>query len=570
VSEAYCLHRATIGLQAAELGDEQLSAELGKFTEAREKALAELREIHSRVAAQVGRSEAAVFGSHAAILGDESFSNQVARYILEKRQTAEAALESVLGDYAPVFAAIKSEYLKERMADLRDIVGRLQKHLLDAPDMHLEQISGVLVVDDLLPSDLIPLDNQDIVGVLTQTGGQTGHAAILARSRGIPAVSGIDGLLDRVKTGEIVIVDGHEGIAFVGPDHETERAYRKHQREYVRLKDELVANRDQPAVSADGQPAELLANVNSLADAHAAASAGASGIGLFRTEYLFLAHPDVPDEDEQAETYRAVIGASPGRVVTIRSLDIGGDKILPYLGDTREINPFMGWRSIRLAFEYPDFFIRQIRAILRAAAEVRKKVQMLFPMITTRDEVLRVRRMVAQAQRQLEKENASYGRVRLGVMIEVPVAALSINSFLDIVDYVSIGSNDLVQYLAAADRDNPKVNHLCQPLNPAVLKVLADVIDACRLAGKPVTLCGEMAGSLRAFPLLFGMGLRSYSMSPAFIPTIKQLMSQLTEEHAGSLLKRALGMKTARQVIRFMDRELAQTCPGLELLETAY
>ena len=331
VGKAYCIHETTITLEAGALGDEQAVAELARFNEARERTLSDLRVAREKVAVQIGRQEAEIFGSHAAILGDQSFSNQVGRYILEQRQSAETALQSVLSDYAPVFAAIKSEYLRERMADLRDIARRLQTQLSSTAGTRLDEISGILIVDELLPSDLIPLDDQDINGIITQTGGRTSHAAILARSRGIPAVSGIEGLLGAVQTGDTVIVDGHEGIVFVDPDRETEHAYRKLQREFLHLKHELVTNRDRPAVSADHQPVELLANVNSRADAQSAAEFGATGVGLFRTEYLFLAHPNIPDEEEQTDAYRMVIAASPGRVFTIRTVDLGGDKILSYL-----------------------------------------------------------------------------------------------------------------------------------------------------------------------------------------------------------------------------------------------
>ena len=568
VGEAYCIHETTITLEAEVLGDEQAVAELARFNEAREKTLSDLRVAREKVAVQIGRHEAAIFGAHAAILGDESFSNQVGHYILEKHQSVETALQSVLNDYAPVFAAIKSEYLRERMADLRDIARRVQKHLLCIAGT-LDEISGILVVDELLPSDLIPLDSRDINGIVTQAGGRTSHSAILARSRGIPAVSGIAGLLGEVQTGDTIIVDGHEGIVFVDPDRETEHAYRELQREFLYLKHELASNRDRPAVSADGQSVELLANVNSRVDAQGAADFGATGVGLFRTEYLFLAHPDVPDEEEQVDAYRTVIAVSPGKVFTIRTIDLGGDKNLSYLGYSGEPNPFMGWRSIRLCFEYPEFFIGHVRAILRAAAGQEKEIRLLFPMVTTRDEMLRIRRIVGRARRQLDKENLDYGNIRLGLMIEVPAAALALDTFLDIIDYVSIGSNDLVQYLTAADRDNPKVNHLCQPLNPAVLRLLANVVETCLTSNKPVTLCGEMAASAHAFPLLFGMGLRSYSMSPAFIPTIKELAGYLTQEQAKSLLNRALRMKTARQVTRFMDRELVNMCPNLTVLKTS-
>ena len=298
---------------------------------------------------------------------------------------------------------------------------------------------------------------------------------------------------------------------------------------------------------------------------------GASGVGLFRTEYLFLTHPDVPDEEEQLQAYREIIAASPNRQVTIRTLDLGGDKTIPYLGHAREANPFMGWRSIRLSFEHPEFFSKQIRAILRAAVKVpgvSSRVRMMFPMITTLEEMRRVRSMVRKAKRQLDEEGKPYGPVRIGLMLEVPAAAVSIHNLLEEVDFVSVGSNDLVQYLMAADRDNPKVSHLCQPLSPPVLSVLASTIRACGEAHKPITVCGEMAGAPRAFVLLFGMGLRSFSMSPAFIPSIKELTSHLTRRRAERIVRRALEIKTTAGVQRFMAAQIADIAPNLKLLDS--
>jgi phosphotransferase system enzyme I (PtsI) len=347
-------------------------------------------------------------------------------------------------------------------------------------------------------------------------------------------------------------------------------AYLKLQREFVDLKDSLAANRDQPAVSADGERVDLLANINHLQDAQAAQAMGAGGVGLYRTEYLFLTHPDVPDEEEQVAAYRKVIQQSPNHRVTIRTLDLGGDKTIPFLGQAREANPFMGWRSIRLSFEHPEFFLQQIRAVLRAAAETPDReadVRLLFPMITTLEEMRRVSAMVRRARRQLAADNIPYGEVPIGLMVEVPAAAITIKTLLGVVDFVSIGSNDLVQYLMAADRDNPKVSHLCQPLSAAVLRVLNQVITACNRAGKPVTLCGEMAGSPRAVALLYGMGLRRFSMSPAFVPTIKELVAHLTQERAKAMFQHVMHLKTTNQITRYMAEQIEAVCPSVGPLD---
>ena len=476
-------------------------------------------------------------------------------------------------DYGALFASTQDEYIKERLADVRDVIIRLSGHLTDVLQPQLESLSGplILVAGELLPSQVVTLGEREVVGIVTEAGGRTSHAAILARSRGVPAVSGVKSILRHVKTGDTIVVDGREGHVIVQPDPETASAYYKLQREFFDLKDALAVNRDHPAVSADGESVELLANINNVIDARAAVAMGASGVGLFRTEYLFLTHRDVPDEDEQLEAYREIIAASPNRTVTIRTLDLGGDKTIPYLGHAREANPFLGWRSIRLSFEHPEFFSTQIKAILRAAAgggDQQNHVRMMFPMITTIEEIRRVHKIVRKAREALEAEGKPYGEVPIGIMIEVPAAAISIDALLGEVDFVSIGSNDLVQYLMAADRDNPKVNHLCQPLSPPVLRVLSNVISTCNAAGRPVTLCGEMAGAPRAFLLLFGMGLRNFSMSPAFIPTIKDLVQHLTRRDAERILKRALRIKTMGGIQRFMTTQIAEIAPNLRLLDT--
>ena len=458
---------------------------------------------------------------------------------------------------------------------MRDVVVRLSSHLsrVQKPDS-TGPLSGpvIVVADELLPSHVVALGDIEVKGIVTQTGSQTSHAAIMARSRGIPAVSGISGILRQVTTGDTIVVDGRDGHVTVNPDAETRSAFRKLEREFFDLKDDLAANRDQPAVTADGEPLEFQANINGIADARAAVAMGASGIGLFRTEYLYLTHQAVPDEEEQLAIYRDIVAATPNHQVTIRTLDIGGDKTVPYLGhDHKEANPFLGWRSIRLSFEHPDFFNHQLRAILRAAAFAHQKggqIRIMFPMITVLEEIHRVRNMVRRASRQLEAENREHRTVPLGLMLEVPAAAVSIDSLLPSVDFVSIGSNDLVQYLMAADRDNPKVSHLCQPLAPPVLRLLKGVVDACAEAGKPLTLCGEMAGQPKAFILLLGMGLRSFSMSPAFVPSMKEIASNVTLPMAQEILNHALRLKTTARIKLFMREKLKQIAPNLGLLDT--
>jgi phosphotransferase system enzyme I (PtsI) len=530
--------------------------------------------LYAKVASQIGPDDAAIFRVHEAILRDPTLESKIRTWIVEERQTAQAALHRLLDEYSDLFTTTRDEYIKDRLADVRDVVVRVSGHLTEVLQPEQAVLAGplVLVVSELLPSHVITLGDREVAGIVTETGGGTSHAAILARSRGIPAVSGVKGICKAVRTGDTLIVDGREGHVLVKPNSETTSAYLKLQREFFDLKGALAENRDQPAVTADGVHVELLANINNVADARAAQAMGASGVGLFRTEYLFLTHPDVPDEEQQLAAYREIIAASPNQQVTIRTLDLGGDKTVAYLGHAREANPFLGWRSIRLSFEHPEFFATQIRAIMRAAAPeagAAKRVRMLFPMISTVEEIRRVRVIVRRAMKQLTAQGKDFAQVPTGFMLEVPAAAVSIDTLREEVDFVSIGSNDLVQYLMAADRDNPKVNHLCQPLSPAVLSVLSGVIAACNRGGTPVTLCGEMAGAPQAFVLLFGMGLRSFSMSPAFIPIIKQLSTTLTRERAEAAVRRALAIKTSAGVRRFMAAEIAEIAPNLKLLDTA-
>ena len=569
---AYCIPEIFVGPDDPWLDQSDVIDELSRYEAACEKTAADLRALHQKVSSQVGPDEAAIFRAHEQILRDPAFSGKIRRSISQQHMTAQAALQRLLDEYTQIFRRTKDEYLKERLADLRDVIVRLSGHLSPALKDDMLSDSGplILVADEILPSQVITLGDRTVAGIVTQRGGTTSHAAILARSRGIPAVSGVRGILRQVANGTLLVVDGREGHVLVNPNSEVESAYRKLQREFVYLKDALAENRDQPARSADGHDVELLANINNVADARAAVAMGATGVGLFRTEYLFLTHRDVPDEDEQYEAYREIIEASPGHRVTIRTLDLGGDKTIPYLGHDREANPFMGWRSIRLSFEHPGFFATQIRAVLRAAADAKGSngdVRLMFPMITTLEEMRRVRGMVRRAYRQLQEKGVPCAPVPIGLMLEVPAAAVAIDSLLEVVDFVSIGSNDLVQYLMAADRDNPKVSHLCQPLSPPVLRVLTNVIRACRLAGKPVTLCGEMAGQPRAFVLLFGMGLRSFSMSPALVPTIKELLSHLSIERAAEIHRHALQLKTTGRVSRYLAECLHDLAPGLEMFD---
>jgi phosphotransferase system enzyme I (PtsI) len=575
VGTAYCIHEIFVSPGQKRLADAEVLPELARYERARDKAAADLAALRRKVAKQVGEEEAAIFQVHEAILQDPAFTSKLRKWICDERLTAQAALHRFLNEYGSLFARTKDEYIKERLSDVRDVIVRLSGYLSDViHDPSAEDVPDKLIVvaAELLPSQVVMLGDRNVAGIVTESGGPTSHAAILARSHGIPAVCGVRGILRQVTNGDTVVVDGREGMIDVNPGTEAESAYRKLEREFFHLKDELAANRHLEAKTADGERLVLLANVNNVHDADVAEDMGADGVGLYRTEYLFLTHPNIPDEEEQVTAYREMIAASPNHCCTIRTLDIGGDKTLAYMGKRQEANPFLGWRSIRLSFEHPEFFMSQIRAILRAGAAeqgTEVDVKIMFPMITTIEELRRVRAMVTRAKRTLAAEGTAFADVPIGLMLEVPAAAMAIDLLLEVADFVSIGSNDLVQYLMAADRDNPKVSHLCQPLAPAVVRTLHHVITTCNEVGKPVTLCGEMAGSPRAFLLLYALGLRSFSMSPAFVPTIKELCSHLNQDIAREIHAHVGRLKTTTLVNRYLAEQVQKLAPNLEMLDMA-
>jgi phosphoenolpyruvate-protein phosphotransferase len=557
--------------EAFHLDANALSGEVARFDRACSAVARELDASIERIRRQVGEDEAAIFRAHRMLLRDPTLINKVKTAVLERQIDAASALREILDEYDRLFSQIADPYLQERMADLRDVIGRILTQLAreeKPPNLNWDE-PVILVAPEILPSQALTFDRHLVAGIVTESGGATGHAAILARALGIPAVSGVRGLMREVHTGDLIAVDGREGHVYINPGAEVEAAYRKLQREYADFAGRLIENRDLEPITADGIRLELLANINGPADAATAGSAGATGVGLYRTEYLFLTHPSVPDEEEQLAAYRAVIEAAPNRQVTIRTLDLGGDKHVPYLGHRNEANPFMGFRSIRLSSAYPEFFQTQLRAILRAGRF--GTVSTLFPMISTLEEVQRLKKIVDRTRLALQRAGTPFAEdMPLGIMLEVPAAALCIEALLEEVDFVSIGSNDLIQYLMAADRDNPHVAHLCEPFSPALMHLLNQVIHACNEHGKPVTLCGEMAGWPRCFLPLFGMGLRRLSMSPAFVPSIKEVVRHTTLEMAQVVAQRVLGMHTVGEIRGYLTRKVREAWPHVSLLDMSH
>ncbi|MBU6294575.1 MAG: phosphoenolpyruvate--protein phosphotransferase [Planctomycetes bacterium] len=543
-------------------------AELDRLDKARAKSLCDLEALERKVRQELGASRAAIFKAHRLLLEDPLLIGKVKSLVVDGACGAVEAVERTREEFIGMFQRVRDSRMLERIADIKDVFQRIIGHLDDPPP--LPPVGGeplVLVAEEILPSMAgVLLERGRFAAIVTETGGVTGHGAILARSLGIPAVSGARGILRAAFPGDLIAVDGREGVVHLRPGPEILTAYRKLAREYASVVGRLVENRDQPAVTACGQSVSLLANVNYPLDARVAHATGAAGVGLYRTEYLFLTHPSIPEEDEQAAAYRATIEPFGSSNVVIRTIDLGADKMVPWLTGQHEANPFMGYRSIRMARRHPGLFMRQLRAILRAAAG--GIVNILFPMISRLEELLFLRRLLDQGREDLTREGIPHAdEIRVGVLVEVPAIAFAIRSIVKRVDFISIGSNDLTQYLMAADRDNPKVAHLCQPYNPVLFRLVRRIFKAASRTGIPVTICGEMAGEPRCLLPLLGLGIRRFSMAAALLPSVKELLRRVTVEEAAEAARRVCRMSTFRAVRRYLTERTHEIMPDLNLIE---
>jgi phosphotransferase system enzyme I (PtsI) len=546
---------------------EEVAIEIARFEEACQAAEKDLQATAKQTEKAAGPKEAEIFRAHHALVRDPFFVSRVRSLITENHWSAERSVRHILDEFEAILKRMSSGNHAERVVDLRDVLGRILGHLHGRPEQRVpEGEPVVLVALEFLPSFAYLLDRDNVVALVTETGGATSHGAILARALGIPAVSGVRGLLGHIQENDLLAVDGREGRVHLNPGPERVAAFRKLNREYHDIKSRLIENRDLQPINPEGVRCELLANVNSAADARMACQVGADGVGLYRTEYLFLNLGHLPDEEEQYQTYREVVESSPNKRVTIRTIDVGGDKQLPLLSVPGEANPFMGFRSIRMVKQHPEFFRTQIRAILRAAAH--GDVSLLFPMISRVEEVVYLRRFLDDTIGKLSNDGLAFqADIPVGIMIEVPSVALGLSKFLDLVDFVSIGSNDLIQYMMAADRDNPRVAHLCEPFNPTVYALISRILDECAKHTKRVTICGEMAGLPRCFLPLFGYGMRSFSMSPALLPTIKETLRRLPLRRAqaiGRKVKRLISVKATRN---YLSRQALEIWPEVKMVD---
>jgi len=528
---------------------EDAAAEWARFEAALEVAGQQLGEVYATAKAESGTEEAAIFQAHALMLDDPELLDAVRTAIEEQHVNAETALADTTEMYAQMLEALDDQYLSARAVDVRDVATRVLRILLNASESPTAGLTtpSIILAQDLTPSDTVLLDKSLVLGFCTAEGGATSHTAILARGLGLPAVVGIGPSVRGVRDGTTLVLDGGEGVVLIEPDERTVATYEKQQATAATAVAQARSRAHEPAVTRDGHRVEVAANIGNVEGAQEALEAGAEGVGLLRTEFLYLERSHLPDEEEQYHAYRAIADAFGHRPVILRTLDIGGDKELPYLNLPQEMNPFLGVRAIRLCLAQPDLFKPQLRAALRAGAD--RNLRIMFPMVATVDEVKKARALLDECRTQLLAEGQPASEeMEVGIMVEIPTAALLAELLAAEVDFFSIGTNDLAQYTMAADRTNARVAHLATGFQPAVLRLVRDVIAAAHDQNKWVGLCGELAGEPLAIPILLGLGIDELSMNPPAIPQAKQVIRSLTMDEAREVAQAALRLSSPEAV----------------------
>lgn len=539
-------------------GDIDITVEQAALDNALEKTRIQTLYLEKRVAERLSEQDAAIFHTHLMILEDRGFTEKL-RTEVDSGHSAAYAVEKIVAGYIEAFQRMDDPYLRERAADMEDIGRRILANLIDTGDGQTLQLKhpSILVARQILPSDMASLDAAQILAIITEHDEMNSHAVIMAKSMGIPALVGVRGALKRIAPDDQLTLDGNSGRVYINPSETIRQEYQRLELDQNRELSRLDEYRDRPATTADGVRIVLRANIGLLSDIDVARRYGAEGVGLYRTEFPYMARGNFPDRDDQYALYRKVSEGFPEAPVTIRTLDIGGDKGLPYFSPPKEDNPFMGWRSVRVSLDNRDIFRTQIEAILLAGNHGR--VRLLFPMISSMDEIRACRDVVAEARTNLQREGLNPADdIPLGVMIEVPAAVRLIRNLAQEVDFFALGTNDLIQYLLAADRNNPLVNKYYDPLHPVVLQVLADVTTAAQELGKGVCLCGEMGTDPLHLILLVGMGLREFSMPAPFIPRTKAFLQGLSSDLATRCFRDVLTLDSSSQIRDYLANALTE------------
>ncbi|MCR0720890.1 phosphoenolpyruvate--protein phosphotransferase [Staphylococcus aureus] len=531
-----------------------VEGEVAKFNSAIEASKVELTKIRNNAEVQLGADKAAIFDAHLLVLDDPELIQPIQDKIKNENANAATALTDVTTQFVTIFESMDNEYMKERAADIRDVSKRVLSHILgvELPNPSMIDESVVIVGNDLTPSDTAQLNKEFVQGFATNIGGRTSHSAIMSRSLEIPAIVGTKSITQEVKQGDMIIVDGLNGDVIVNPTEDELIAYQDKRERYFADKKELQKLRDADTVTVDGVHAELAANIGTPNDLPGVIENGAQGIGLYRTEFLYMGRDQMPTEEEQFEAYKEVLEAMGGKRVVVRTLDIGGDKELSYLNLPEEMNPFLGYRAIRLCLAQQDIFRPQLRALLRAS--VYGKLNIMFPMVATINEFREAKAILLEEKENLKNEGHDISDdIELGIMVEIPATAALADVFAKEVDFFSIGTNDLIQYTLAADRMSERVSYLYQPYNPSILRLVKQVIEASHKEGKWTGMCGEMAGDETAIPFLLGLGLDEFSMSATSILKARRQINGLSKNEMTELANRAVDCATQEEVIELVN-----------------
>ena len=531
--------------------------EVNLFELALEKTQKDIEMVKTKATGRLSDDELAIFDAHLAVTTDPELHDQI-KGLIESGESASSAVDQVKTMFVSMFESMDDDYFRERAADIKDVTYRLMAHTLgvDIPDLSLIDEEVVVVAHDLTPSDTAQLDRRYIKGFVTEIGGRTSHSAIMARSLEIPAVVGITGILEEAKHGDTIVLDALEGLVILNPTEEQVNLYSQKEVEYASYRESLKTLKDAPSQSKDGHLVELSGNIGTPKDVEGVLENGGDGIGLYRTEFLYMDATSLPSEDEQFEAYKAVLEAMGDKLVVIRTLDIGGDKELSYLKFPEEMNPFLGYRAIRLCLDRTDIFRTQLRALLRAS--VYGKLAIMFPMVATLDEFRDAKAIFEDEKNQLRNEGVEVSdEIQVGIMVEIPAAAVNARNLAKEADFFSIGTNDLIQYTMAADRMNQKVSYLYQPYNPSILRLIKMAIDGAHAEGKWCGMCGEMAGEVKAVPVLLGLGLDEFSMSATSILPARKMLMDLDYTEMQRLAAKALDCATEQEVIDLIDEAIA-------------
>ncbi|WP_055105190.1 phosphoenolpyruvate--protein phosphotransferase [Paenibacillus ihumii] len=532
---------------------EDPAAENARLDDALSKSQQELEAIKARTLQELGEKKAEIFESHLLILNDPELLTPVRDKINTEKVSAEYALNETAQQFISMFENMKSDYLRERAADMKDVTKRVLTHLLGLNYVNPAEISEevIVVAEDLTPSDTAQLNRKYVLGFTTNIGGRTSHSAIMARSLEIPAVVGTKDVLSQVNNGDLLIVDGLDGTVIANPSPEVVEQYAAKRDAHLRQIEEWKKLREVPTVSRDGVHVELAANIGTPNDVAGVLDNGGEGVGLYRTEFLYMGRTELPSEEVQFNAYKTVLEKMEGKPVVVRTLDIGGDKELPYLELPKEMNPFLGFRAVRLCLERTDIFRTQLRALLRASTY--GNLRIMFPMIATLGEFREAKALLLEEKDKLISEGVAVSEdIQIGIMVEIPATAVLADQFAKEVDFFSIGTNDLIQYTMAADRMNERVSYLYQPYNPAILRLVKMVIDAAHKEGRWAGMCGEMAGDSTAIPLLLGLGLDEFSMSATSILPARSQIAKLSKGEMQELAAKALQLSTAEEVVELV------------------